>query len=124
MQIVQSSEVYAQLLTAKSRVSKPGLTIPRLELVAARMLAKMLKQVQKALEGITFSEIPARSDSKTVLCWLNNKSEWKQFVRCRVDQFLKKSSIYQHYVNIKDNPTDIASQGIKRTVVEWVSLDK
>jgi len=30
-----------------------------LELVAAQMLVKMLKQVQKALEGISFSEIHA-----------------------------------------------------------------
>ena len=73
--ILQSSEVYVQLLTAKSRVAKPGLTDPRLELVAAQMLVKMLKQVRKALEGISFSEIHAWSDSKTVLCWLNNKSE-------------------------------------------------
>ena len=81
VQIIQPSEVYVQLLTTKSRVSKPGLTVPRLEFVAAQMLVKILKQAQKALEGITASEIHAWSDSKTVLCWLNNKSEWKQFVR-------------------------------------------
>ena len=112
VQIIQSSEVYVQLLTAKSRVSKPGLTVPRLELVAAQMLAKMLKQVQKALEGVTVSEIHAWSDSKTVLCWLNNKSEWKQFVRLRVDQILQESNIEWHYVNTKDNPADIASRGM------------
>ena len=96
VQIVQSSEVYVQLLPAKSRVSTPGSTIPRLEFVAARMLVKILKQVQKPLEGRTFSEIPAWSDSKTVLCWLNNKSEWKQFVRLRVNQIFQESNIHWH----------------------------
>ena len=112
VQIIQTSENYVQLLTAKSRVSKPGLTVPRLELVAAQMLVKMLKQVQSALEGTTFSEIHGWSDSKTVLCWLKNKSEWKQFVRLRVDQILQESNIKWHYVNIKDNPADIASRGM------------
>ena len=112
VQITQTSESYVQLLTAKSRVSKPGLTVPRLELVAAQMLVKMLKQVQLALERTTFSEIHGWSDSKTVLCWLKNKSEWKQFVRLRVDQILQESNIKWHYVNTKDNPADIASRGM------------
>ena len=112
VQITQTSESYVQLLTAKSRVSKPGLTVPRLELVAAQMLVKMLKQVQLALEGTTFSEIHGWSDSKTVLCWLKNKSEWKQCIRLRVDQILQESNIKWHYVNTKDNPADIASRGM------------
>ena len=76
------------------------------------MLVKMLKQVQKALEGISFSEIHAWSDSKIVLCWLNNESEWKQSVRLRFDQILQESNIDWHYVNTKDNPADIASRGM------------
>ena len=112
LQVTQPSETYVQLLTAKSRVSKPGLTVPRLELVAAQMLTKMMKQVQEALEDIKISEVHAWSDSKTVLCWLKNHGEWKQFVRLRVDQILQESNIKWHYVNTKDNPADIASRGM------------
>ena len=112
LQVTQPSETYVQLLTAKSRVSKPGLTVPRLELIAAQMLTKMMKQVQEALEDIKISEVHAWSDSKTVLCWLKNHGEWKQFVRLRVDQILQESNIKWHYVNTKDNPADIASRGM------------
>ena len=42
VQILQSSEVYVQLFTAKSRVLKPEFTVPKLEPVAAQMLVKML----------------------------------------------------------------------------------
>jgi len=52
------------------------------------------------------------SDSKTVLCCLNNKSEWKQFACLRVDQILQEVNIDWHYVNTKDNPADVASRGM------------
>ena len=48
MKILQPSEVFVQLLIVMSRVSKPGLTVPRSELVAAEMLVRMLQQVEKA----------------------------------------------------------------------------
>ena len=47
-----------------------------------------------------------------MLYWLNNKSEWKNCVRSRVDQILQESNIDWHYVNAKDIPADIASRGM------------
>ena len=47
----QSSEVSQGLVTAKSRLAKKGLTIPRLELVAGHMTANLVSKVRDALEG-------------------------------------------------------------------------
>ena len=86
----QLSGTYARLLTSKPRVAptKPR-TIPRLELMAAICTAKLTQNVVKALgrqrkiEGRTLW-----SDSKTVLCCLRNRKEWKQFVKHRVNEIL------------------------------------
>ena len=39
------------LVTAKARLAKQGLTIPRLELVSAHMATSLITNVEKALEG-------------------------------------------------------------------------
>ena len=72
-----------KLLTGKTRVAplKP-LTIPILELTSARILATLMDKIRTALEvQIRIEETRYWSDSKTALCWIENKGEWKQFVR-------------------------------------------
>ena len=83
-QIIQSSERYVKQLTAKSRVAKPNTTVPRLELIGAQMLTKLIVNVKAAL-NFDVEETFGWLDSHTALCWLDNEGEWKQFVRKRVD---------------------------------------
>ena len=107
--ITQQSGVYAKQLTAKSRVAKPKMTVPRLELIGAQLLTKMMENVKSALT----QEIAATYgwlDSQTVLCWLQNKSEYKQFVRTRIDQILG-ASITWKYCPTQDNPADLGTRG-------------
>ncbi|KAL9972370.1 hypothetical protein ACROYT_G018655 [Oculina patagonica] len=51
-------------------------------------------------------------DSKTALSWIQNKGEWKQFVRHRVNEILKLSSREEWlYCPTEENPADIGSRG-------------
>ena len=76
------------LLTSKTRVAPlKTQTIPRLELMSGRVLAKT---VHHALEGeVEIKGSRQWLDSKTALWWINNRGEWKQFVRQRVNEILR-----------------------------------
>ncbi|GFW00288.1 probable medium-chain specific acyl-CoA dehydrogenase, mitochondrial [Trichonephila clavipes] len=64
------SETLVRLITSKSRVAPiKSLTIPRLELCAAVLLAKLVKRVVAALQLET-AELYLWSDSMIVLAWL------------------------------------------------------
>ena len=80
-QIVNGFE--SKLIFAKSRVTPlKGITIPRAELLAALIGVRAMKFLQKALR---FEAIPvvAWSDSRSVLCWLQeeNFEKFPKFVR-------------------------------------------
>lgn len=106
--------IYAKLLASKSRVALPKtLTIPRLELMSARILAQLMETVKKALESqLEISRVKYWLDSKTALCWIQNRGEWKQFVRHRVNEILKLSNKkdWGHCPG-EENPVDIGSRG-------------
>lgn len=106
--------IYAKLLASKSRVAPlKTLTIPRLELMSARILAQRMETVKKALESqLEISRVKHWLDSKTALCWIQNRGEWKQFVRHRVNEMLKFSNKkdWGHCPG-EENPADIGSRG-------------
>ncbi|GFU72582.1 uncharacterized protein TNCV_3746201 [Trichonephila clavipes] len=66
------SETLVRLITCKSSSSIKSLTIPRLELCAAVLLAKLVKRVVAALQLET-AELYFWSDSIIVLAWLRRK---------------------------------------------------
>ena len=55
------------LLVAKSRISPRDLSIPRLELVAAHTLAKLISDVMGTLGSFEIKDVHLRSDSTTAL---------------------------------------------------------
>ena len=115
--VYETSEgLKASLLTSKTRVAplKP-MTIPRLELMAARILAQLMETAKEAIKShIEITDCYYWSDSMTALQWIQNKGEWKQFVRSRVNEILgaTKKDRWRHCPG-EINPADIGSRGMK-----------
>ena len=102
------------LLCSKSRVapSKGKLTVPRLELNAARLLAKLVSVVRKAL-GDKVKDVHYWSDSTITLYWIDTPPDNLQtFVANRVAAIQKLTHGFGwHHVPSGDNPADILSRG-------------
>ena len=115
------------LLTSKTRVAPlKTQTIPRLELMSGRVLAKLMETVQNALkEEVEIKGSRQWLDSKTALWWINNRGEWKQFVRQRVNEILRitRKEDWAHCPG-EQNPADIGSRGefasrLKKNELWW-----
>ncbi|GFT84339.1 uncharacterized protein TNCV_1609741 [Trichonephila clavipes] len=93
------SGTLVRLITSKSRVAPiKSLTIPRLELCAAVLLAKLVKRVVAALQLET-AELYLWSDSMIVLAWLRKEPmDLKTFVQNRVAkiQELYPNQLWRH----------------------------
>ena len=109
------NKIYARLITSKSRVAPlKKLTIPRLELMSASLLARLMHAVKSALKSqLEMSKAVYWLDSKTALSWIQNRGEWKQFVRHRVNEILQLSNKHDwRHCPGEDNVAEIGSRGI------------
>ncbi|XP_029162096.1 uncharacterized protein LOC114933664 [Nylanderia fulva] len=112
-----SGHTTVSLLAGRSKVApiKP-LTIPRLELSAAVLLARLIEFIRKSLH---FTKMPVHcwTDSSIVLAWLNkHPSHWKTFVSHRVTEIQTRvSDGIWHHVSTHENPADCASRGLLGT---------
>ena len=99
----------------KSRVApiKNKPSIPRLELMAATLSAKIGSKIKKEIQLKINYEI-YWTDSQVVLGYINNKSKrFKIFVANRVTLINELTNAEDwHYVDSKDNPADEASRGV------------
>ena len=106
--------VTVSLISAKTKAApvKP-VSLPRLELCGALLLAELIESVQEALQ-LPFTSINAWTDSTIVLSWLNsNPSRWKTFVAnrvCKIQEILSPSQ--WNHVSGLENPADCASRGL------------
>ena len=119
------TRVHVRLLTAKTRIAPlKSLTIPCLELMSAVILARLMNSVKNALKTqVECVETRYWLDSKTALCWIQNRGEWKQFVRHRVNEILKLTNKedWGHCPGT-ENPTDLGSRGVLASKLKRDSL--
>ena len=99
------------LLTAKARISKKGLTIPRLELISAHMAANLVENVKRTLLGYPITAVIGWLDSLVALHWIKDGNKYKQFVSNRVAKIKEKDYILWRHVPTAENSADIASRG-------------
>ena len=99
------------LLTAKARLSKKNLSIPRLELVAMHMAANLCLNIKEAFHDKYEINFYGWTDSTVALHWVTGKGNYKQFVHNRANKIREKDFIKWRYVPTEKNPADLASRG-------------
>ena len=103
--------VTISLLNAKSRIAPENASIPRLELLAACIGARLAKVTAESLTR-KISRFFYWSDSTTVLAWISRDIQWGTFVFNRVKEIrsLTENSDWQ-FVPGNLNPADLPSRG-------------
>ncbi|XP_066585600.1 uncharacterized protein [Prorops nasuta] len=109
----ENGHLSVHLVMSKTKVAPIKTTlIPRLELVAAALLVKLLVHVKGSLVG-NCDAIRYYSDSQVALAWIAKQPvHWKTFVASRVSYIqthLPEAS--WHHVPTKLNPADLCSRG-------------
>lgn len=106
----------SQLLISKSRVAplnKP-LTVPKLELCAMTLLAKLYSRVKLILEKqLQMSSFILWSDSQIALSWIRSTpTRWSVFVCNRVTQIQQLTHLASwRHIRSHLNPADLLSRG-------------
>ena len=115
LRVTDSSNLtHTSLVISKSKVAPiKRLTIPRLELCGAQLLARLIHHVKQVLD-VPLSHVYAWTDSTIVLNWLDgNPRRFKTYVGNRISTIvdLNTPDKWRH-VRSADNPADCASRGL------------
>lgn len=112
--VTSNDEIKTSIVASRTRVApiRP-VSIPRLELLGALLLAQLLSFVRESMR-ISNEKVYAWTDSSIVLSWLNgDPNRWKTYVSNRVVEILEHTNIEQWYHVTSDmNPADLGSRGM------------
>ena len=112
--VYRNGSVHCSLILGKSRVVPlKRVSMPRLELVAAVLAAKLCKLIRKELD-VNVDEVFYWTDATVVLRYISNSfSRFEAFVGNRIELLHTLTAVSQwRYVPTNDNPADLASRGI------------
>ena len=88
------------------------MTIPRLELTAARIATRLAVTVREALSKYDIKDCTMWSDSHTVLHWINGQGRYKQLLDHRVKEINNLLPLSKwKYCPAKENPADLGTRG-------------
>ena len=128
VRVILGNVVRVMIMCSKRRVAPVKLqTIPRLELLGAVLLSRLMDSLIKALsQVVTIDNVYCWTESITVLCWIQNRKPWKQYVMHRVEEIRKltQANNWRHCPG-EWNPADLGSHGItasqlKESKVWWM----
>ena len=107
-------QVSSKLVMSKSRVAPiKEVSLPRLELLAAAVNARLLKFVVDTLQ-VKMHRVVCWTDSMVTLHWIRRQNScWKPFVANRVSEIQSTwdPECWQ-YCASKDNPADLLTRGV------------
>lgn len=116
LQVGVGVERTVRLVCSKSKVSPlKTVSIARLELCAALLMSKLLRNVLDIFEPrYKITNVYAFTDSRVVLCWINSSPHrWQTFVSNRVVKVIENipASNFYHIAGV-ENPADCLSRGL------------
>jgi hypothetical protein len=121
---VKGKQISMRLLCAKSRIAPiKSVALPRLELCAATLLARLLHSVKQSMK-INFSKTVCWTDSTIVLSWINSvPNTLETFVGNRVAEIQDKTNMTDwRHIPTKLNPADVLSRGCRSAEIQHNSL--
>ena len=113
---VTSTGKHSSFVVAKTRVSPLKVqTIPRLELLSALLLARLMKNVMDSMATRLALDVPrCFTDSQIALYWIKGThKDWKPFIQNRTNKIRRLVPVerWDHCTG-KSNPADMPSRGL------------
>ncbi|XP_062716205.1 uncharacterized protein LOC134291874 [Aedes albopictus] len=112
LRIIDRGQIRVALVASKTKVAPlRGLSIPRLELMAALLGARLRKTIEEN-HSLKVQKTYFWSDSSTVCSWIKSDTRrYRQFVAFRVDEILNLSCLEEwRWISTKINVADEATK--------------